>query len=67
MLGKGTEIFRLQNACAGVIEVFCGCVGLVTTSELQVEGEVLVKVDCFIDFIIVLFQIEVLMHFIVKA
>lgn len=67
MLGKGTEIFRLQNACAGVIEVFCGCVGLVTTSKLQVEGEVLVKVDCFIDFIIVLFQIEVLMHFIVKA
>lgn len=67
MLGKGTEIFRLQNAYAGVIEVFRGCVGLVTTCKLQLEQEVLLKLDCFINFFTVLFQFKVLMHFIVKA
>lgn len=64
LLGKGTEIFRFQNACAGVIEVFCGFVGLVTTHNLQLGQEVL---HCFISFIAALFQIKVLMHFIVKA
>lgn len=64
MLGKGTEIFRLQNAYVGVIKVFCGCVGLVITHKLQLGQEVL---DCFINFITALFQIKVLMHFIVKA
>lgn len=67
MLGKGTEIFRLQNACAGVIEVFCGCEGLITTCELQLEQEVLLKLDFFINFITAMFQIKVLVHFIVKA
>lgn len=67
MLGKGTEILRLQNACAGVIEVFYGCVGLVTTRKLQLGQKVLPKLDYFINFITALFQIKVLMHFIVKA
>lgn len=64
MLGIGTEIFRLQNGYAGVIEVFCGCVGLVTTPKFQLGQEVL---DCFINFITALFHVKVLMHFIVKA
>lgn len=67
MLGKGTEIFRLQNDCTGVIEVFRGCVGLITACKLQLEQEVLQELDCFINFITALFQIKVLMHFIVKA
>lgn len=66
VLGKGT-FGRLQNAYVGVIEVFCGCVGLVTTCELQLEQEVLLKLDCSINFITALFQIKVLMYSIVKA
>lgn len=66
VLGKGT-FGRLQNICIGVIEVFCGCVGLVTICELQLEQEVLLNLDCFINFIAALFQIKVLMHFFVKA
>lgn len=55
MLRKGIEIFRLQNAYAGVIEILCGCIGLVTTCKFQLEQEVLLKVDCFVNFIIALF------------
>lgn len=65
--GERYRNIQLENAYAGVIEVFLGCVGLVTTCKLQLEQEVLLKLDCFINFFTVLFQIKVLIHFIVKA
>lgn len=53
--------------CAGVTDVSRGCVGLVTTCKLQLEQEVLLKLDSFINCSTVLFQVKVFIHFIVKA